>query len=224
MAIDLPPMRTDTNPIGTIFLSGSIPDPTRWEGEFDPLEITDAVVTFARACLTENFRIVTAAHPTLAPLLLYVAAEFPPSAEPLVLIYQSLLFDNVLPTATRRFEAAGVGTLVWTEAHEGDHPEPGKWESSLEIMRAQMLEEADPDGAVFIGGMEGIRTEYALFGDRFPGRPMCAIKRPGGEAARLSDLEMRSGLVGLKQDATYPTLWRDFIRSVRDIDLESGNS
>lgn len=222
MAIDLPPMRTEKGPSGTIFLSGSIPDPARWEGEFDPLEITDAVVTFARECLTENFRIVTAAHPTLAPLLLYVAAEFPPSTEPLVLIYQSLLFDNVLPTATRRFEAAGVGTLVWTEAHEGDHPEPGKWESSLEIMRTQMLEETNPDGAVFIGGMEGIQTEYALFRDKLPGRPMCAVKRPGGEAARLGDLEMRSGLVDLKQNVTYPTLWRDFIRIVRDLNFKSG--
>lgn len=222
MSIDIPPMRTKTDTPRTIFLSGSIPDPARWEGEYDPLEITDAVVTFARACLTENFRIVTAAHPTLAPLLLYVAAEFPPSAEPLVLIYQSLLFDNVLPTATRRFEAAGVGALVWTEAHEGDHPEPGKWESSLEIMRTQMLDEVNPDAAVFIGGMEGIQTEYALFRDKFPGRPMCAVKRPGGGAARLRGLETRSGSVELEQDVTYPTLWRNFIHAVRGINFDPG--
>src|SRR5207248_3048115 len=89
----------------SIFISASIPDPTRWEGDFDAFEITDAVVALARACLTAGFRLVTAAHPTIAPLLLYVAAEFPAAPSPRVVVYQSDLFADVLPSATRRFEA-----------------------------------------------------------------------------------------------------------------------
>jgi hypothetical protein len=57
----------------TLFLSASIPDPERWDGEFDALAITDAVVALARTFLSAGWRLVTAAHPTIAPLLLYVA-------------------------------------------------------------------------------------------------------------------------------------------------------
>lgn len=210
MGVNLVPMRTGNVNSGTIFLSGSIPDPDRWEGAFDPLEITDAVVTFARACLTSNYRIVTAAHPTLAPLLLYVAAEFPPSDEPSIVVYQSLLFGNVLPTETRRFEAEGVGQLVWTDAHDGDRPEPGCWDASLKLMRGRMLRETDPQGAVFVGGMEGIRSEFDMFSTLHHDRPMLAVRRPGGEAATLISSEMQSALLDLDQELTYPSLWREY--------------
>src|ERR1700692_4396104 len=93
----------------SLFLSASIPDPQRWDGEFDALAITDAVVALARVFLTAGWRLVCAAHPTIAPLLLYVAAEIPDRGERRVSIYQSMLFEDVLPTATRRFEADRVG-------------------------------------------------------------------------------------------------------------------
>src|SRR5439155_20496577 len=98
-----------------VFLSASIPDPTRWTGDFDALEIIDAVVAVGRSMLSAGARLVTAAHPTIAPLLLYVAAELPHAPEPRVVVYQSGVFDSVMPEATRRFEADGVGTLIRTE-------------------------------------------------------------------------------------------------------------
>ena len=61
----------------TVFLGGSIPDPGRWEGHFDAREITDATVAAARAILYAGGTLVTGAHPTIAPLILYVAAEIP---------------------------------------------------------------------------------------------------------------------------------------------------
>lgn len=48
-------------------------------------------------------------------MLRYVAAEFPPSHGGRVRVCQSLLFEDVLPTATRRFEAEGIGEVIWTE-------------------------------------------------------------------------------------------------------------
>lgn len=174
------------------------------------MEITDAVVAFARACLTQNYRIVSAAHPTLAPLLLYVAAEFPPVAEPRVVIYQSKLFEDVLPTATRRFEAEGIGSVVWTEAASNDEPKPGRWDSSLRIMRQRMLDETDPVGAAFIGGMQGIADEFALFRQEFPRRPVYAVRRPGGEAALLSS-QLNSEQ---SRAMSYPTIWRQFLRAL----------
>jgi hypothetical protein len=64
-----------------IFLSASIPDPERWTGYFDVREITDAVVAGSRALLTAGAILVTATHPTIAPLLLYIASEFPRAAD-----------------------------------------------------------------------------------------------------------------------------------------------
>ena len=46
-----------------VFLSASIPDPSRWPGEFDALEITDAVVSVARAVLSAGAVLVTGGAP-----------------------------------------------------------------------------------------------------------------------------------------------------------------
>jgi hypothetical protein len=192
----------------SVFVSASIPDPARWDGEFDALEITDAVVALARTFLTAGFRLVTAAHPTIAPLLLYVAAEFPSETGERVAVYQSELFADVLPVATRRFEADGVGRLVWTTAAEGDRPEPGSWDDSLAIMRRQMLNETEPIAACFIGGMEGIQTEYSLYTDLFPERPTYPVGRPGGEARSLLGRRDTALTSRLANDDTYPALWR----------------
>jgi SLOG cluster3 family len=190
-----------------VFLSASIPDPRRWQGDFDPLEITDAVVSMARVFLTAGATIVTAAHPTVAPLLMYVASELRPDAHQ-VTIYQSALFDDVLPDATRRFEAEGVGTVVWTRAAPGDEPRPGSWDPSLNLMRRQMFAESDPAAAVFIGGMTGITTEWELFEEMFPGRPRYPLGPPGGEARRLVPSANPSVRATLAEGRSYPAVWR----------------
>ncbi len=190
-----------------VFLSSSIPDPERWSGSFDALEITDAVVALARACLTRGFRLVTAAHPTIAPLLLYVAAEFPSAERERVVIYQSLLFEDVLPVATRRFEADRVGEVIWTAAVEGEAPVPGEWHQSLRLMREQMLRETAPAAAVFVGGMEGIPVEYELFTAAYADRPTYAVGRPGGEAAALVDQSTTRLRNQLLVSGVYPALW-----------------
>lgn len=76
----------------SLFVSASIPDPERWDGEFDALEITDAIVSLTRIFLTAGWRLVTAAHPTIAPLLLYVAAELDVEGDRRISIYQSESF------------------------------------------------------------------------------------------------------------------------------------
>lgn len=214
MPIVFAPMQPRPPRAESVFVSASIPDPERWDGEFDALEITDAVVALARTFLTAGFRLVTAAHPTIAPLLLYVAAEFPSEAGERVTVYQSELFADVLPVATRRFEADGVGRLIWTSAAEGDRPEPGGWDDSLAIMRRQMFGETEPIAACFIGGMEGIQTEYSLYTTLFPERPTYPVGKPGGEARAL----LRRGdtaLTGrLATDDTYPALWRAVVRDL----------
>lgn len=136
----------------SVFVSASIPDPTRWPADFRALDITDAVVAVARAVLQRGGRLVTAAHPTIAPLLLYVASETQRSSRPSVVVYQSAVFEPVLPESTRRFEADGVGELIRTPAVGDEPPDPVRATKSLPLMRRQMLTSEAPIGAVFVGG------------------------------------------------------------------------
>jgi hypothetical protein len=200
----------------TVFLSASIPDPDRWEGQFHPLEITDAVVAAARAVLSSRGRLVTAAHPTIAPLLLYVAGEFPMMNRqpPPILVYQSRLFEDMLPRETYDLVDRGLGEMRWTDRVPGDDPHPTKWNESLALMRHEMLAETEPIAAVFIGGMEGITEEYELFRELRPGRPMYPIAAPGGETRAVLrdggaalDVSTLSGVI-------YPSLFRAVVRDI----------
>ncbi|WP_133285898.1 hypothetical protein [Mycobacteroides franklinii] len=199
-----------------VFLSASIPDPARWDGAFDALEITDAVVAVARAVLSAGGSLVTAAHPTIAPLLLYVAAELESSDTPQVVVYQSAVFDDILPEATRRFEADGIGTIIRTPAAKDEAADPAHAPVSLDIMRRQMLNETRPAAAVFVGGMKGIPTEYALFAELRSKRPMYAFGFPGGEARWLAEsASAQSSLHELLASGNvYPAIARELVRDV----------
>ncbi len=206
-----------------VFLSASIPDPMRWNGPFDALGITDAVVAVARAILFAGGRLVTAAHPTIAPLLLYVAAEQGPSISPSVLIYQSAVFDAILPDATRQFEAEGVGRVIRTAAVDGEVPDPAQATQSLALMRHQMLSQEPLAGAIFIGGMEGIPDEYALFGNLHPRSPTYAFGVPGGSARSLVEFSPPDLGEKLATSAIYPAVARAIVNDlvVRDTPLNS---
>jgi hypothetical protein len=209
------PQAPETEP-GTLFLSASIPDPARWPGAFDAYEITDAVVAFGREFLTAGWRVVTAAHPTIAPLLLYLAGEIPADVERRVTTYQSRLFADVLPPASQRFAAEGIGVFHWTEEVEGDSPEVGRRERSLELMRRRMIGETEPDAALFIGGMEGIRDERALFEELRPGHRWYALGRPGGAAAEVAaDNPVAALAAALADSGTYAPLARAVLSDLR---------
>jgi hypothetical protein len=199
-----------------IFLSTSIPNPARWRGEFDALAITDAVVALARSVLTRRGRLITAAHPTIAPLILFVAKQIErPASQPVpILVYQSLLFRDVLPSETHVLAEGGFADMRWTAAAEGDEPQPGKWDKSLETMRATMLRENEPVAAVFIGGMEGIRVEFDLFKKLFPDRPTYALGGPGGEARSLVDASPQELATDLSHNTTYPTVIRRLVDDI----------
>lgn len=199
-----------------VFLSASIPDPQRWDGDFDPLEITDAVVAIGRTILSAGGKLVTAAHPTVAPLLLYVAAELPRKKEVGVLVYQSAALEEILPEVTLRFETEGVGKLIRTPAAPGEPADPQKAPGSLAIMRTRMLTETEPSAAVFIGGMEGIPIEHALFKKLWPSRPTYSLGRPGGEARRLAGAS-ESPLRDLLFDgAVYPAIARRIVADIAE--------
>lgn len=204
----------------SVFLSASIPDPERWDGEYDALEITDAVVAIGRSILSAGARLITAAHPTIAPLLLYIASELPASDEPRVIVYQSAVFESIMPAETRRFSAEGTGIVITTERVNDEPPDPARAPESLSLMRNRMLTEAEPNAAVFIGGMAGIPAEMLLFTELRPGRPTYAVGRPGGEARNLSEAAAGAGQLAelLLNGNIYPTLGRLIVDDIAQAD------
>ncbi|GAB3077536.1 hypothetical protein GCM10027053_47500 [Intrasporangium mesophilum] len=199
---------------GSVFVSASIPDPARWTGQFDPLAITDAVVSVARTVLASGRRLVTAAHPTIAPLLLYVAAEQPPSAEALVVVYQSEVFEAFWPRATHRFQEQGVGTVIRTPRVGNEPPDPRHAPMSLELMRQRLLTNEPLVAAVFIGGMGGIPDEHALFRETHPDAPTYALAQPGGAAATLVDASPRQLQDILATENIYPAVARAIVADI----------
>jgi hypothetical protein len=197
----------------SVFLSASIPTPDRWDGEFDAREITDAVVAASRAVLTAGGRLVTAAHPTIAPLLLYVASEFPPRTGEgaSVITYQSLVYERLMSDATLRFRDSGIGEFRFTPAVPGDKPEFPLSNRSLLVMREQMLAETKPIAAIFVGGMQGIREEYELLESLSPTPIRYPVGRPGGEASRLAQTVDGELAVLLTSGDVYPTIFRAVI-------------
>jgi hypothetical protein len=199
----------------TVFLGGSIPNPQRWEGFFDAREITDAIAAAARAVLTAGGTLVTGAHPTIAPLLLYIAAEIPHDpADPRVLVYQSALFESVMPKETKRFEEEGIGSLRMTEAAPGDQPVPGQWSASLRIMRQRMFSDTNPRAGIFVGGMQDISTELELLRERKPPVYTYPVARPGGEAASLVQFAPEQIRELLSTSYIYPTLFRKVVEDL----------
>lgn len=169
-----------------VFISASIPDEQRWSGPYDPYEITDAVVAFTRALLTAGATLVTAAHPTIAPLILNVARELPEltGEHDRVMLYQSELFRGQLPRATLNLMKQDFVAIEWTPKHPGDEPTHPRWDHSLQTMRRKMF--ARPiHGAIFIGGMEGILAEHEMLIDARPDASLYPVHAPGGAAAQL---------------------------------------
>ena len=177
-----------------VFLSASIPGKD-WTGEYDPLEITDAVIACVSALWTAGGRILCGGHPAITPLLLRVAHDFRSVAEtnhasgedPLVTIYQSTLYEGMIPQQTLSLQATGLGRITFVPAVPGDTPDHGRNAASLDRMRQAMLaRENDPAFAIFIGGMEGITAEFNDYQTLYQGRPVYPVGAPGGEARRLA--------------------------------------
>jgi len=170
-----------------IFLSASFPKPERDERYFNtanPLEITDAIISVARAVFSRKGKLVFGGHPTISPLILSVGEEFIPFFEqendlPIVYIYQSELFKGVITEYTLKLVEKKIGQIKWIPAIDNDR------EKSLYIMRKRMIEEITPIAAIFIGGMEGVEDEFRIFVEMYPKNHVYPIGSTGGAAKTL---------------------------------------
>lgn len=169
-----------------IFLSASVPRVGR--GNFhesaDPFLIQFAVRELLTVALGRR-QIVWGGHPAITPMIWAVCADLGLQYAKAVALFQSRYFSDEFPEENDNFT-----NLTVVDAVEGDR------DKSLASMRSKML--SGPfNGAVFIGGMEGVFDEYDLFTSLHPGAVVLPLYAPGG-AGR--DLAIRLGVADDRLD------------------------
>lgn len=166
-----------------LFLSASVPQPEggRFFDDADPFLIQFAVRELVTAVLGRR-KIIFGGHPAITPMIWAVCEDLGVSYAAGVVIYQSRFFTEWFPEENARF-----GNVEYVDGVAGDR------EASLLRMREAMLSRADLDAAVFIGGMQGVMDEHAMFERFHPNANMIAVSAPGGAARELAQQIPRIG-------------------------------
>jgi hypothetical protein len=201
-----------------ILLSASVPSPKSEYAlaETERTHLDEAVMQIARAAFSGGARLVFGGHPAISPLVATIAGEYaelhedetprdversrrlPPSEDledplgkALAGIYQSRVFEGLLPDETLLLFRMGFARIRWTEAVAGERFDPKlgiaaseQCPRSLTLMRTTMINESKADALVVAGGMSGINEEIALFRDLRAGAPIYLLGMTGGAAAR----------------------------------------
>jgi hypothetical protein len=139
--------------MSAIFLSASVPLAGRRHDHerADPFAIQFAVRELVIAVI-ERQRIVWGGHPTITAMLSAICKDLNVNYAKSMVLYQSRFFREHFPEDNKHF-----ADIVFVDAVPGDR------EASLLSLREAMLSRDDLAGAVFIGGMEGVASEYTLF-------------------------------------------------------------
>ncbi len=160
--------------MGAIFLSASVPTRAPFDQDTRPQEIQAAINALAHVVLGRK-KLVWGGHPAITPLLWSAAQATGVEYAKAVVLFQSTLFQDDFPQENSHF-----ANVRYIDAVGKDR------EQSLLAMRTAMLNSAQFDAAVFIGGMEGIRDEYELFTKRWPGAACIVMGKTGGAATVLA--------------------------------------
>jgi hypothetical protein len=188
----------------SIFLSASIPLPDRhprYIGTADVVAIRDSIRALVSVVVPHG-RLVFGGHPAITPLIRLLIAGMGRSVGDHVTLYQSRFFEERLPADVGEFEE-----VRFTAAINGNRDE------SLEVMRIEMIGKNEFDAGVFIGGMEGVEIEYALFRKLQDGRPVFPIASTGAAALQLYK-HHHDGQSELLEDLLYLSLFRRLLKIV----------
>lgn len=163
--------------MSAIFLSASVPVMGRgnYYETADPFLIQSAVREFVTVALGRRL-IVWGGHPAITPMVWAVCEDLGVNYAKAVVLYQSKYFSDIFPEENKRF-----GNVNYVDAVPDDR------EASLLRMRKAMLSRDDLVAAVFIGGMEGILLEHALFTDFHPKAKILTVPAAGGAARQLAE-------------------------------------
>ena len=120
-----------------------------------------------------------------------------------VVMFQSRFFERDFPQDNAAFEHVELIDAV-----------QGNREASLRNMREAMLAKPLQLG-LFIGGMEGVEEEYAMFRHFQPRIPAFPIASTGAAAAMLfaGNADLQREHPELRDELSYLTLMRDLINA-----------
>ncbi len=155
-------------------------------------------------------RLVFGAHPSISPMILQAAQDMNAAADS-ILVFQSNAYRKIIPGSTLDLANWSRGRLILTRKKREAPFEPTTTPSSkklkrlsphtnsLRFMRQLMLSVPGLLGGVFIGGMNGVEEEAAMFEKLQPGKPRFALPSTGS-AAMLLDKEFRDVFDGNASD------------------------
>lgn len=155
-----------------IFLSASVPVSGRghYHETANPFLIQCAVRELVISVIRTH-RVVWGGHPSITPMIWSICEDLDVEYAKSVVLYQSRYFQDRFPEENARF-----GNVVYTDAVDGNR------EGSLAVMRETMLARSDLVAGVFVGGMEGIEAELAIFQRVHPNGRVVLVASPGGAA------------------------------------------
>lgn len=188
------------------FLSASVPLPTRHRAYFetaDVIAIREAVKALVETVLEESI-LVFGGHPAITPLVALLLRGMSPKYKRRVVLYQSAFFENEFVEENAEFIDFQIV------------PADGDRDRSLLAMRDRMLRSKPFDAAFFIGGMEGIWSEYRTFHGLYPTAPCFPIASTGAASLQLYR-EIAPARRDLMHELTYPTLFRNLLAEIKRI-------
>jgi hypothetical protein len=152
-----------------------------------PVQVRSAVVALTRSLLMRGKRLVFGAHPAISPIVLSVAHDLQPEGtEPRIIIFQSQYFESELPASTLHLASWEAGLLVFTPVVQVKGKARDAWRGpSLALMRKLMVSVPNLQGAIFVGGMEGVMAEADAFRAANPGKPIIPLASTGSAATEL---------------------------------------
>ena len=193
----------ENNKIKNIFLSASVPleerDPKFFETA-DVIAIRDAVIALASTVLAnKEYHLIWGGHPSITPLITLVLDRYGLKMSDRVTLYQSMEFEKYFPP-----ENEDVGIRVITDKKENRA-------ASLLLMRQKMIGDNKYAAAVFIGGMEGVLDEYAMFKEAHRDVPCYPIASTGAAAKILFDEKTGEFDGRLATELSYTSLFKELL-------------
>jgi hypothetical protein len=191
-----------------VFLSASVPLPSRnreYIDTADVIAIRDAVRALAMVIIEQKAELVFGGHPAITPMIRLQIVESGNRVGERVVMFQSRYFERQFPSDNAVFEHVELIDAV-----------PNDRTASLQRMREAMLA-GRFDAGVFIGGMEGVEEEYAMFIRLQPAVPVFPVASTGAAAAKIfnADMLLQRDHPELRDELSYLSLMRDIVDAGR---------
>lgn len=184
-----------------IFLSASIPLAERdkkYINTADVIAIRDAVLALTTVLLP-SYHLIWGGHPSITALIAHVLRHCNRKANEHVTLYQSKFYERYFP-----IENKDVAHIEYT-------PDLGNREDSELDMRLRMICKNDFKAAFFIGGMEGVETEFEMFTKYHPEAKVYPVASTGAAAKIIFDSAPEKYDSRLNTDLAYSSLFKELL-------------